>query len=232
MFCCVAKIVYIFITIFFCCCSFLFYFLYSLLFFWFRKKGHTFTANPSWWAPHNGQRTMKMSVSSGVCGHTHSQRSREPPQMPLLSWKICPFCGLPMPVGGTQREQLAQVFISAFWSIRPALPLCSTTLSLPCLVSTWLCSSALNPQRRQKPAYMNNLFFFLGRGPSFCALMIIGLISFFHRSHCSLLDLNLFGMHRMLALFVFPFPIPLALSFFLLSFTLYFMLLQWGREIV
>lgn len=101
-----------------------------------------------------------MFVSNGVCGHTHSQRSREPPQMPLLSWKICPFCGLPMPVGGTQWEQLAQVFISAFWSIRPALPLCSTTLSLPCLVSTWLCSSALNPRRRQTPAYMNNLFFF------------------------------------------------------------------------
>lgn len=71
------------------------------------------------------------------------------------------------------------------------------------------------------------LFFWVG-GPSFCALMIIGLISFFHRSHCSLLDLNLFGMHRMLALFVFPFLIPLALSFFLLSFTLYFMLLQWA----
>lgn len=33
MFCCVVKIVYIFITIFFCCCSSLFYFLYALFFF-------------------------------------------------------------------------------------------------------------------------------------------------------------------------------------------------------
>lgn len=37
--------------------------------------------------------------------------------------------------------------------------------------------------------------------PSFCALMIIGLISFNHRSHCS--PLGPLGMHRILALFVF-----------------------------
>lgn len=232
MFCCVVKIVYIFITIFFLLLFFpLLLFVFS--FFLDREERAHFYGKPLMMS--SAQRSKdneNVRVQWRMRTHAQPEEPRastnasvELENMPVL-WPANASGGC------AQREQLAQVFISAFWSIRPALPLYSTTLSLPCLVSTWLCSSALNPRRRQKPAYMNNLFFFFffGEwGPSFCALMIIGLISFFHRSHCSLLDLNLFGMHRMLALFVFPSPSHYSSSFSLLRFILCFCS---GREIV
>lgn len=161
MFCCVVKIVYIFITIFFCCCSSLFYFLYALFFLFFdwEERAH-FYGKPLMMSSKDNENVrvqwrMRTHAQPEERRASSTNASVELENMPVL-WPANASGG-----EGTQREQLARVFISAFWSIHPALPLYSTTLSLPCLVSTWLCSSALNPPgRRQKPAYMNNLFFF------------------------------------------------------------------------
>lgn len=135
---------------------------------------------------------------------THAQAAVELENMP--------FCGIPMAVGGAQLEPLGQVFISAFCFIRHASHSLNVVLAVDsCCLPLWLlmlcpawsalgCAPAHSTQPGDKSQPTWTIFSF---GPSFCALMIIGLISFFHRSRCSPGPL---GMHRMLALFVFFSP--------------------------
>lgn len=156
MFCYVVKIVYVFITIFFL----LFFFVLSP--FSIGQKGHAFLRHASWWAPHAGQRTMKWPCPV-LYAHTRTGRCWAGKY--ALLWHTNGSGG--RTAGATRTSVYFGILL---YTARLPQPQCrsrccfllSSTLAanaVPCLVSTWLCSSALNPTRRQKPAYMDNLFF-------------------------------------------------------------------------
>lgn len=181
MFCYAVKIVNIFITIFF-----LFPFFFVVSFFDWPEQGTHFYGTPhdELRTPVKGQWNGR--VHTGLCWAGKY----------ALLWHV-------NGTGGTQLEPLGQVFISAFCFIRhatpPPAPQCAS-----CCLPLWLlmlCCAVLccavpgqhlvvlqrtqpKPGDKSQPTW--TIFSF---APSFCALMIIGLISFSHRSHCSLLDL-------------------------------------------
>lgn len=186
MFCYVVKIVYIFITIF------------LLSPFSIGQKGHAFLRHASWWAPHAGQRTMKWPCPL-LYAHTRTG----------LCWAgkyalLWHTNGRGRTAGATRTSVYFGILLYT-----PQLPSPIVVLAVvSCCLPLWLlmlfpawsavgCAPAHSTQPGDKSQPTWTIFSF---GPSFCALMIIGLISFFHRSHCSPGPL---GMHRMLALFVF-----------------------------
>lgn len=153
MFCYAIKIVYIFITIFF---FFPFFFVVSF-FDWTEQDTHFYgTPHDELRTPVKGQWNGR--VHTGLCWAGKY----------ALLWHV-------NGTGGTQLEPLGQVFISAFCFIRhatpPPAPKCASCclplwlLMLCCAVpgrawSALGCAPAHSTQtRRQKPAYMDNLFF-------------------------------------------------------------------------
>lgn len=172
-----------------------------------------------------------MSVSSGVCGHTHSQRSEEPPpQMPLLSWKICPFCGLPMPVGG--RHTAGAAHTSVYFGIlvytpRPAPLLHYTVVAVPGQHLVVL--QRTQPHWAETKASLHEqsfLFLFWVGGAKF--LCPNDYWADFFLPSKSLFAPEPLRHAQNVGIVCFPLPVPPALYFFLLSFTLYLMLLQWA----
>lgn len=226
MFCCVVKIVYIFITIFFSCCSSLFYFLYALFFFLDWEERAHFYGKPLMMSSKDNE---NVRVQWRMRTHAQPEERRASSTNASVELENMPVLWLANASGGegTQREQLAQVFISAFWSIHPAPLLHYTVVAVPGQHLVVL--QRTQPHWAETKASLHEqsfLFLFWVGGAKF--LCPNDYWADFFLPSKSLFAPEPLRHAQNVGIVCFPLPVPPALYFFLLSFTLYFMLLQWA----